>query len=94
MGMHKKQKLITEKSKLLVMMNGKKCAKCPRTEMLTVDHVIPIAILRDFGLSLEEMYELEYLQVYCRPCNSLKANKIDVNLPETKTILLKLLDRF
>lgn len=92
--MKTKQRLITEASRLLELKGDTECAKCKRREYLTVDHVVPVKILRNFGLTLEEMYSLDLLVVLCRPCNSLKADNLDFNLPQTKEVLLKLLTRF
>ena len=65
---------------------------CGSTEDLTIDHVIPICILKDFGLTFEQMFEKDdWLQVMCRKCNTKKANHLDFKNPKTKEILMVLL---
>lgn len=71
-----------------------KCERCDRTEWLTIDHIVPIALLKSFGLSIEEMYEKELLTILCRPCNSLKGCNLDMADYRTVIILKKLLQRF
>lgn len=68
-----------------------KCAKCNRTEKLTLDHIISKRILADFGVDTEtEIIEGNY-QILCRLCNQFKSGKLDFSLPITKELLLKLL---
>lgn len=70
--------------------------KCPcgAIEDLTIDHIIPIFILKDFGLTLERMFENdEWLQVMCRKCNTKKSAHLDFTNPKTKIILLELLNK-
>lgn len=68
--------------------DGGKCAKCERqTEYLTVDHIIPFALIHDWGLQ-EESYDHDWnFQLLCRACNRLKANKFDFTDPRTITNL-------
>lgn len=91
----KKGRLITEKKKLMLEFGQKKCS-CgeDRIERLTVDHIVPQNILKNFGLSLEEMFELKFLQIMCRQCNSIKAGQLDFKNPKTKELLLDLLNNY
>jgi len=93
--MKAKQKLITDKKQLLFSLGEKKCL-CgeDRFEMLTVDHIIPMFILKDFGLTLEQMYEKKFLKILCRKCNSMKANHLDLTDSRTKELLYDLLENY
>ena len=69
-----------------------KCRKCGRAERLTLDHIIPEKILRDFGIDTAvEMLENNY-QILCQFCNRFKSDRLDFSIPETKEILLELLN--
>lgn len=78
----------------LVALRGAKCERCGRTEWLTIDHIVPVQILKQMGLSVEEMYsDMDLLKILCRPCNSLKNCQLDFADKRTKEILLKYLNR-
>jgi 5-methylcytosine-specific restriction endonuclease McrA len=67
--------------------------KCGRTENLTLDHIIPIDTLRQFGVLPEkEIIEGNY-QLLCRTCNAFKSNKLDFSNPKTKELLIGLLEK-
>lgn len=69
-----------------------KCKKCPKTENLTLDHIIPVFILQSFGINTErEVIEGNY-QLLCRTCNSFKGNRLDFSNSSTKEIIIKLLE--
>lgn len=70
----------------------KECQNCPRTENLTLDHIVPEEILRNFGVDVErEIIEGNY-QLLCRTCNSFKGNRLDFSNSSTKEIIIKLLE--
>lgn len=71
---------------------GAKCRKCGRETLLTIDHIIPKILLRSF-MDIEVEIFLENYQVLCRPCNQLKSGQLDFSIPETKQLLLRLLER-
>ena len=95
MGKTLKEKIITSSMENLNRMGEKKC-QCgeDRIEKLTVDHIVPVQILKDFGLSMSEMYQLKFLKVMCRQCNALKANHLDFKDQRTKEILLDLINNY
>lgn len=70
-----------------------KCRKCGRTENLTLEHIVPKDCLRWFGV--DPMYEV--LQgnyaITCKLCNVFKGNRLDFSFPETKKILMSLLEK-
>jgi 5-methylcytosine-specific restriction endonuclease McrA len=67
------------------------CRKCKRTDNLTLEHIIPKDILKTFGVDVDrEIIEGNYT-ITCRICNSFKGNRLDFSIPETKQILLKLI---
>jgi 5-methylcytosine-specific restriction endonuclease McrA len=67
------------------------CAKCGRSTMLTLDHIIPRQLLLMLGRDPDREYDKDNLQVLCRPCNTFKANMLDFSNPQTKPLLLKYL---
>lgn len=69
------------------------CQKCNEVvHSRTVDHIIPVSILNCLDLTGEAMYEdEENFQLLCRPCNTMKAARIDRLNPKTKEIILKYL---
>lgn len=69
-----------------------KCQTCSRTENLTLDHIIPLIIIRDFGFDPQKFFDKEDLRLICRPCNQLKAGRLDFSDPHTKELLLKYLN--
>lgn len=67
------------------------CRKCNRTKELTLDHIVPKDILRQFGVDIDrEAIEGNY-QLLCRLCNVFKANRMDFSIPETRAILEQLI---
>jgi len=70
-----------------------KCENCDRTENLTLDHIVPVDILRQFGIDTEREFWEENYQTYCRACNQFKGNRLDFANPKTKVLLLKLIDK-
>lgn len=93
-NLNKKQLIICEAQiyKDLLTENPK-CAKCSRTEKLTLDHIISKRILTDFGIDTEtEIIEGNY-QILCKLCNQFKSGRLDFSLPITKQLLLKLLEK-
>lgn len=68
---------------------GKECAKCKRTENLTLDHIVPLSVLEQLGADVDQDLDDRNWQILCRPCNSFKANRLDFTNPNTKKILLK-----
>jgi 5-methylcytosine-specific restriction endonuclease McrA len=73
--------------------DGGKCARCGREDMLTTDHIVPKAILLVMGVDVERTFMPKNLMLLCRPCNSIKSDRLDFSFPQTKQILLKLLER-
>jgi len=71
---------------------AKKCAKCPRENMLSVDHIIPLRILASFGFNVKLFYDEENLQILCGACNHLKSDYLDFGNPKTKKLLIKYLE--
>lgn len=71
---------------------GGRCGRCPRTDMLTTDHLVPKAILEVMGVDVERTFMPDNLVLLCRPCNGIKSDRLDFSIPQTKIILLKLLE--
>lgn len=92
---HKKQVIAAHKEEVDALMGRFiVCPRCnrPPSEFnpLTLDHIVPVQILRDMGLM--EMWDVENIQVLCRICNSFKGCKLDFTLPKTKELLIKYLN--
>ena len=70
-----------------------KCAKCWRTDNLSLDHIVPKDILRMFGMDIDrEILEGNY-RIMCKACNHFKGNKLDFAEPRTKELLLELIKK-
>lgn len=86
--------IVLEQSYLkeLIEVNGK-CEKCPRIDNLTLDHIVPVDMLRQFGIDPDSTF-IEYnLRVLCKPCNMFKGNRLDFSTKKTKTIFEELLNK-
>lgn len=54
------------------------CRKCQSKKDLTIDHIVPITILKQFLLE-DEIFELESnFQILCKYCNHMKADRLDL----------------
>ncbi len=71
---------------------NERCARCSRTDNLTLDHIIPIRLLADFGCDITRTIIEGNYQLLCRPCNIFKGGRLDFSIPETKHLLIKLLE--
>lgn len=70
-----------------------KCSypNCNETRDLTVDHIVPVNILEQFGLDrLTVLYEMEEnFKILCRYHNYRKSGQLDVKDPQTYEVLTK-----
>ena len=83
---------VIDETHALLARNGDVCKKCGGTDT-TIDHVIPKSILASFGINQKQSYmSAILLQLLCRKCNVLKADRIDWNDSRSKEILLKLIN--
>lgn len=71
---------------------GDGCERCTTREMLTLDHIIPLALLQEFGFPKELFFDVENYQLLCRRCNMYKSRRLDFVNPRTKPLLLKYID--
>jgi hypothetical protein len=68
------------------------CEKCHRTDMpFSVDHIIPVFLLKSFGVDFENLRDRRYYGLLCRPCNFRKGHSLDFEDPRTKPLLVELL---
>jgi len=74
------------------LLRQKKCNKCPRTENLTLDHIVPKDLLTCMGVDIKRQIVEGNYQLLCSTCNQFKSNRLDFSIPETKQLLLKLLE--
>lgn len=74
--------------------SGTEKCKCGETRHLNVDHIVPVAILKQFMLDeYDVLYEMEEnFEILCRYCNQQKYDRLDVRNPKTYSILLKVLE--
>lgn len=75
----------------LLQIKGKPCDRCGSMKNLTIDHIVPRKILIELGFDWETEFLPENIRPLCKPCNSYKTDRLDITLPETKQVLLKLL---
>ena len=94
----KRHRVILEKAWLeMKIEEGAKCEKCEadgssKRNSLTLDHIIPMALLEQFGCHPNyETDEINY-QVMCHRCNSFKGSRLDFGDPRTKQLLLKFIN--
>lgn len=65
------------------------CEKCRSESYVTVDHIIPVSLLKELG-SIDGCYEdEENFQFLCVLCNTQKANRLDHLNPKTVPLLKK-----
>jgi 5-methylcytosine-specific restriction endonuclease McrA len=70
-----------------------KCEECGGENNLTVDHIIPVELLREFGIDPERELLEEDFKVLCLRCNHYKGHRLDFRDIRTKPLLLKYLQR-
>lgn len=70
----------------------KKCTNCGKKENLTVEHIVPVAILKMFGI--RRMASLDYekhkknLTLLCTSCNNRKGSSVNLDDKKVKRILM------
>ena len=86
---------INKRQEILVSLIAKvgKCDKCWRTDNLTLDHIVPVDILRQMGFDTERFTGEEDFRLLCKSCNNFKGNQLDFSTPATKKLLLKYLEK-
>lgn len=89
-----KTKMIALTLEKLLERDGRKCWRCGREDWLTIDHIVPVSMLRDMGVPEIETYaDEENLRLMCKPCNGFKANRLDFSDPRTKQVLMRVLEK-
>jgi len=70
----------------------KACTVCGATSNLTIEHIVPMSILKMFGihrLQSTKYYEhSRNLTVTCNRCNQARGNRIDLDDPKVKKVLM------
>lgn len=80
----------TTREKLLA--KYKKCTQCDNKTNLTVEHIVPVAVLKMFGI--RRMASLNYekhkknLTLLCKTCNHRKGDTVDLADKKVKRILM------
>lgn len=77
-----------------LVVEHKKCQmpECKNVTNLTLDHLVPKDILKQFGVDIEREIIEDNYWILCRRCNTFKGNKLYFINPKTKEILQRLLD--
>lgn len=90
----KGKKYVEQAYKEVVERDGAKCKKCGATSALTLDHIVPVSLLRQLvGMDVHQKYDdIENMEILCRRCNLFKQNQLDMANPKTKPLLQKYLD--
>lgn len=70
-----------------------KCAKCQRVLRPTLDHIVPKQILEEMGFDTKREIMSGNYQILCSLCNNYKRARLDFSNPNTKRILLELLEQ-
>lgn len=92
--MNRGQRIATEKKiYAALMLEAPMCAKCPRTDRLTLDHIVPVSYLADFGFDVLREIIPDNYQILCQPCNLFKMDRLDFSNPKTKEILIRILEK-
>lgn len=70
------------------------CESCKQHKpYLTVDHIIPVSILKVLDDTGEAMFEdTDNFQFICNPCNRFKGGNLDKKHPKTRELLIKYLN--
>jgi len=90
----KSTKVIALALEKIIERDGAKCVRCGKNEWLTVDHIIPWGFLQQMGIERSETYrDFDNLQLMCKRCNGLKADRFDWADPRTKPLLLKYIEQ-
>ena len=74
------------------------CKKCGGKNNLTVDHIVPVAMLQQFAIIAEETFELLYndeenMQILCAHCNYEKRANLDLRNQVTYSVLRRAIDK-
>jgi len=72
--------------------NKKLCEKCGKWDNLTLDHIIPVQMIKEMGIEEDKKFMPENYRVLCRICNSFKGNRLDYSEKRTKELLIKYLE--
>lgn len=87
-------KLIAFALENLIARDGAKCRRCGGEKFLSIEHIVPEFLLKQFFATLEELYtDLDNLELLCRFCNAAKGGSLDFSNPKTKVILLKYIEK-
>jgi 5-methylcytosine-specific restriction endonuclease McrA len=70
-----------------------RCARCDRQLKPTLDHIVPSTILEDMGFDTKREVMAGNYQILCGLCNTFKGARLDFANPNTKRILLELLEK-
>jgi 5-methylcytosine-specific restriction endonuclease McrA len=93
MSLEQRQLMIKQK---LIQRDGEYCQICKGTTNLTLDHIIPCAILQFLGIDRAESHKWRYhsqnFQLLCKQCNQLKRDRINWTDPRSKPLLLEYIE--
>ncbi len=94
---HIKMKILNKLAKLkkesvsYLFTKYKKCTKCSDKSRLTVEHIIPVRVLKEMGFYSIETYNHKIhkrnLTVLCYSCNTKKGDSVDLTDPKIRKLL-------
>ena len=94
--LHKKTDKLSKNDVILLQQNyvkeHPKCEKCGNEKNLSYDHIIPQSILSSFNIDAIRNFWLENSMTLCHACNQMKSSRLDFSIPDTKKLLLELLN--
>jgi len=68
-----------------------KCV-CGKSNFLTLDHIIPLQLLKEMGFDVDRFFDEGNLQIQCKACNYIKGNHLIFANPRTEELLRLYLD--
>ena len=89
---NKSTKLYVWQEKARIKENCTRCGKY--VEQLTVDHIVPVALLDMLDTTGLLRYEWEEnFEIVCYPCNRFKSARLDLANPKTVPLLKELVNK-
>jgi 5-methylcytosine-specific restriction endonuclease McrA len=72
------------------------CVKCGDKRLLSVDHIVPVSLIKQFLIDSNSDYDAMYnmednFQILCKYCNAMKRDSIDVKNIKTFEVLEKVI---
>lgn len=69
------------------------CERCKKISHLTVDHIFPVSLLSQWGLTEDISWDKDNMQLICKKCQVLKRNNFDFHNPKTIYLIEKYINK-